>query len=194
MNRGSTLRKRVFTLRKRVFAVSVIREGDWVIKRQPKVMAQTEFWCLSALADRGYARYTAAPAGYDGHETIRMVYVTHHPVTDPAVFLSHYERVMQALHDAQVRHGDLSKCSVIPHDNIPVLIDFAESRSYYDPMPDKRPEGDRIWLARTMVEYCRKTCEQGAWPRLCSRLLESNAGTSATLARALVGSLSSSTD
>lgn len=85
-------------------------------------------------------------------ETIRTEYIATQPVTDADAFMTHYEPVLQALQAAGIRHGDLTEYSVLVRDNRPLLIDFAESRLWDDPRPDKRREGDRYWLWQTMCK------------------------------------------
>jgi len=68
--------------------------------------------------------------------------------------MMHQIGVLTALIEAGVRHGDLTHYAVIVKDNKPFLIDFAESRLMGDPRPDKRPEGDRYWLHKTLLRIC----------------------------------------
>jgi tRNA A-37 threonylcarbamoyl transferase component Bud32 len=49
-----------------------------------------------------------------------------------------------------VRHGDLTSPHVIVRNNSPIVIDWAESRVFTDPAPDKREEGDSYWMHKTM--------------------------------------------
>ena len=51
-----------------------------------------------------------------------------------------------------IRHGDLTQYAIIVVNNKPHFIDWAESRWKRDPAPDKRPEGDRYWLNKTIQE------------------------------------------
>lgn len=89
-------------------------------------------------------------------ELIKMEYIEAEPITDEAYFMSHYEQVLKLMRYASLRHGDLTNHSVIPRQNKPILIDWSESRLWDDPRPDKRREGDRYWLKKTMVELCER--------------------------------------
>lgn len=128
----------------------VWREGDLIFKRQPKYLADNEFYalCCSALD-----RYTPGALKVDD-ETIKMSYIKTESVTDSALFLSHYWPVLDALKAAGLRHGDLTDVHVLVLDNRPIIIDWAESRTWDDPRPDKRCEGDAYWLRKTMEKLC----------------------------------------
>jgi hypothetical protein len=127
----------------------------YVYKCAPKVLIDTERWFLDAMAESGYV---PAPVKRIGLETLRMPFIEEGHVTDGEEFLSHLEHVLDALKDAECRHGDLTTYSVIvSKDNRPILIDFSESRHMDSPLPDKRPEGDRYWLTKTMDSYAGVT-------------------------------------
>jgi RIO-like serine/threonine protein kinase len=132
--------------------VEVVREGNSILKIQPAHLCDTERWCLEQMA---YSGYVPAPCERVHREAIRMPYIPHQSVTDEDAFMDHYQHAMRALREAGIRHGDLTIYSVLVYQNRPILIDFAESRFWYDPMPDKRHEGDAYWLWRTMRELCR---------------------------------------
>jgi RIO-like serine/threonine protein kinase len=129
----------------------VWREGDTIFKRQPKYLADNENWALiqPALAD-----YVPRFLARVDKETVKMEFIQNEPVTDGATFLSHYWRVLEALKAAGLRHGDLTEYSVLVRGNCPVLIDWAESRTWDDPRPDKRRAGDAYWLKKTMEKLC----------------------------------------
>lgn len=128
---------------------SVRLEGGWVYKQQPKFLCDNELWCLDAMWPSGYV---PAAERFDV-EIIRLQFIERQPVTDRASWMAHLELVLEALKMAGIRHGDLAQYSVIPHGNRPMLVDFAESRLWDDPRPDKRPEGDAYWLRKTLEYY-----------------------------------------
>lgn len=127
----------------------VWRDGDLIYKEQPKFLADNEIWCLQKMYPSGFV-----PSSHRvDTEVIGMRYIKPTPVTARRTFMSYYEKVLRALREAGIRHGDLTIYSVIPSANKPYLIDFAESRLFGDPRPDKRPEGDEYLLLRTMEQY-----------------------------------------
>lgn len=124
--------------------------GLWVYKTQPKFMCDSEEWCLEKLHPSGYVPEVQR----SDIETLRIRFIEVEPITDRVGFMAHYEKVLLALAEAGIRHGDLTEYSVLSHANRPFLIDFSESRLACDPRPDKRPEGDAYWLKRTMEKLC----------------------------------------
>lgn len=122
------------------------RSGLWVVKEQPKFLTDNEFWCLQQLQASGYVPWSAQV----DIETIRTLHIESQPVTDAKAFMAHGGLVLNALREAGIRHGDLTEKNVIVNRNKPYLIDFAESRLWDDPRPDKRREGDAYWLRKTM--------------------------------------------
>ncbi len=129
----------------------VWREGDAIFKRQPKHLADNEFY---ALTHPKLSNYVPRVLARIDKETIKMEFVQSEPVTDVAEFLSHYWRVLDHLKAAGLRHGDLTEYAVLVCGSSPVLIDWAESRTWDDPRPDKRRRGDAYWLHRTMEKLC----------------------------------------
>lgn len=127
----------------------VWRDRDLIYKRQPKFLTDNEIWCLQKLYPSGYV-----PRAWQVDvDVIGMQYIQPRPVEWPGQFMTHYERIIEALEEAGIRHGDLSIYSVIPCGTKPYLIDFAESRLHCDPRIDKRPEGDKYLLYTTMEQY-----------------------------------------
>lgn len=122
-------------------------EDGFVYKRQMKTLCDNEQWCLQGMRGSGYVPDVKR---LDIEVMATADLGVGEKVTNPEVYLSHVPRVLVALKQAGIRHGDLTEYSVIPYCNIPFLIDFAESRLWDDPRPDKRPEGDEYWLSRTM--------------------------------------------
>jgi tRNA A-37 threonylcarbamoyl transferase component Bud32 len=101
---------------------------------------------LQQLQASGYVPWSAQV----DIETIRTLHIESQPVTDAKAFMAHYVLVLNALRVVGIRHGDLTEKNVIANRNKPYLIDFAESRLWGDPRPDKRREGDAYWLWKTM--------------------------------------------
>jgi tRNA A-37 threonylcarbamoyl transferase component Bud32 len=129
----------------------VWREAGRVYKKQPKHLTDNEIHALIAMEDYNF---TPKAIRMD-NETISMEDLGRgEEVTDIPAFLSNYATVLAALHNAGIRHGDLTRYSIVVKDNRPYLVDFAESRLITDPRPDKRREGDSYWLARTMASMC----------------------------------------
>lgn len=122
------------------------RDGNAIYKRQPKFLADNAIWCFEQMYPSGYVPHAVRI----DDETIRTEYIAHEPVTDADAFMAHFQPVLDALQAAGIRHGDLTEYSVLVQNNRPMLIDFAESRLWDDPRPDKRREGDRYWLWQTM--------------------------------------------
>lgn len=129
-----------------------LRKNGFIYKRQPKHLTDNEIFGLTEMHKRGYA----PQAWRIEDELIKMVDLgDSEPVSDKGKFLSFFPHVICALANAGIRHGDLTEYSVIVRGNRPYLIDFAESRIWGDPRPDKRREGDVYWLARTMAKLTK---------------------------------------
>jgi tRNA A-37 threonylcarbamoyl transferase component Bud32 len=127
------------------------QDGDWMYKWQPKFLTDNEIWCLLKLRPSGYV----PEAQRLGPETIRLELIHGALITDPAAFMAHLCPALEALKAAGIRHGDLTRPNVLVRDNRPFLIDFAESRLWDDPRPDKRPDAnDYYYLEKTMEDYC----------------------------------------
>jgi len=129
----------------------VWREGNYILKRQPKYMADNERYALTHPRLR---EYVPVLFGFIDEETIRIEFVRTTPIIDTVRFMAHYQPVLDALKAAGLRHGDLSEYAVLARGNRPVITDWAESRTWDDPRPDKRREGDAYWLKRTMEKLC----------------------------------------
>lgn len=126
----------------------VWREDNWIFKQQPKYLADNEFWALQCF------EYAPPAVARIDDETVKMWFVETQPVTNTVEFMSHYWPVLDALKRHGLRHGDLTEYSVLVRGNRPVIIDWAESRTWDDPRPDKRREGDAYWLRKTMEKLC----------------------------------------
>jgi len=130
----------------------VWRDGKWVYKRQPKYLTDNEYYALKALEATGYVPRFVEQVTVD---TVRMEFVEREPVTNTEMFMAHYWPVLQMMERARLRHGDLTEYGVLVRDNKPIIIDWAESRTWDDPRPDKRREGDIWWLKETMEKLCQ---------------------------------------
>ena len=139
----------------------VWREEGWIYKKQPKHLAQNELWGLQQMSAEGYAPH----ATYASKELTQIEDLGEsEQITDRDEFLSHLPKILSALENAGIRHGDLTDKALIVKDNKPYVIDFAESRMWDDPRPDKREGGDEWWLTKTMLRL--------AMPMLCSPMLQ----------------------
>ncbi len=85
-------------------------------------------------------------------EVIRTTFIEDEPPTNIEQLLRNVVNVLDVLSEVGIRHGDLTRPNILISRNKPILLDFAESRLTSDPRPDKRPEGDRYWLTRTIKE------------------------------------------
>ncbi len=126
----------------------VWKVGDWVWKRSIPFLIENEMWCLEKIGKYLYAPTARRLDKY----TLKTHFIEIESVTDPKKFMQYLLYVLRVLRECGIRHGDLTKYSVLVQDNSPILIDFAESRLWDDPRPDKRPEGDEYWLTKTMKE------------------------------------------
>lgn len=125
-----------------------------VYKHSPKCLIDVEYYFLSALAMSGYV---PKPVHRIHDELIQMPFIVAERVTRPDLFMFHLEPVLDALRYADCRHGDLTEYSVLVSGNRPVIIDFGEARYWHSPFPDKRREGDRYWLEKTMKGYVARS-------------------------------------
>lgn len=129
----------------------VWREDGHIYKRQPMYMTDNEWYALQVMCPTAYV----PKAERLGKELIRMEDLgASESITDAKAFMAHLPTILQALKDVALRHGDLTKYAIIVKDNRPLIIDWGESRHWYDPRPDKRREGDKHWLTKTMREMC----------------------------------------
>ena len=123
-------------------------DPGFIYKWQPKFLTENEIWCLEKMFSYGFAPYVER----HDFEIIKMDFIQSHPVTDIRLLFKMTASALDALSACGIRHGDLARPNVIVHGNSPILIDFAESRLACDPRRDKRPEGDKYWLNRTIKE------------------------------------------
>lgn len=128
----------------------VWREGPFIFKRQPAFLTVNDIYCLRALYPSGYI-----PLAYQVEpELIKMEYIENQPITNSYLLWHHFSRIIKALKDAGIRHGDLTERNVLVRDNHPFIIDFAESRLTCDPRMDKRPGSDEEWLKGAFKKLC----------------------------------------
>jgi len=131
----------------------VYRANDTIYKRSIPFMIENEIYCLKKMYNSGYV---PSCFRYDKYTIATQNLGFSMEVTDCRAFMIHKEMILQALKDAEIRHGDITEQSIIVVHNKPFLIDFAESRLINDPRPDKRPEGDKYWLDKTFEKLCMK--------------------------------------
>lgn len=117
-----------------------------IYKWQPLHLTQNEIWCLEEMFYSGFVPYAERVA----LEIIRMEFIEDEPPTDAALFLRNVDSALRALAVCGIRHGDLTRPNVLVRDNLPILLDFSESRLVTDPRPDKRLGGDSFWLKCTI--------------------------------------------
>ena len=130
----------------------VWRERGMIWKKQPKYMTDNEAYALEVLYPSGYVPW----AKRMGIDLICMEDLGKtQPVTDPETFMKHKNKILEALRETGLRHGDLTHYALIVKDNKPYVIDWGESRTWDDPRPDKRREGDKYWLTKTMTALCQ---------------------------------------
>ena len=122
------------------------REGDYIYKWQPKFLTENELWCFAEMYTSGFVPSVERVE----LEVIKMEFIEGEDPTNWKELLENANNVLYALRAVGIRHGDLTRPNVLVKYNQPFLIDFAESRLTSDPRPDKRPEGDRYWLIRTI--------------------------------------------
>lgn len=123
----------------------VWRVGNYVYKSQPKYLMDNEVWCMSTMYKHGYVPEHERL----GIELMRMEYIEREPITDIKKFVYNALAFVHTLKQEGIRHGDLTTPHVFPVANNVLVIDWAESRVWADPRPDKREEGDMHWMEKT---------------------------------------------
>ena len=122
-------------------------EDGWIYKRSIPYLIETEFAMLTTM--KGI--YVPGVSRYDKY-TLRIQDAGEsEPVTDKPLFIANCAHFLTVMAMRGVRHGDLTTPHVIVRDNSPIVIDWAESRVFSDPAPDKRGEGDSYWMHSTMI-------------------------------------------
>lgn len=134
-------------------SISIVWRGHdgYIYKRSIPFLIENEIFFLDLLSDSGFVPSATRIDKY----TIRMEDLGEtEKVDDVGSFSFMMGELYGILQKRKIRHGDLTKYSIIVKNNRPYLIDFAESRLFHDPRDDKRPEGDGYWIQKTMVELC----------------------------------------
>ena len=126
----------------------VWRSGDgWIYKRSIPYLIETELAMLITM--RGV--YVPGVSRYDKYTLAIQDAGKSEPITDANLFVANCEHFLTVMTMRGVRHGDLTTPHVIVRNNSPIVIDWAESRLFTDPAPDKRKEGDNFWMHSTMI-------------------------------------------
>jgi len=131
-----------------ILTTTVIRKDDVIYKVQPLFFTDNEMWALQELGDTGFVPV----AERVDDETICMEFIETEKITDPDRFRRGCDELLMVMSDARIKHGDISPPHVLVRYNYPVLIDWSESRYWYDPRPSKRRESDAELLHAVMEE------------------------------------------
>ena len=119
-----------------------------LFKNSPKHLMDNEVYALKVLEFTGFVpKFIQID-----DETICMEIIKEEDITDVEKFKKACLNFMNSIRIHQLRHGDLTRPHIIPVNNSLVVIDWAESRLWNDPRPDKRREGDWFWLRTTMKD------------------------------------------
>jgi RIO-like serine/threonine protein kinase len=118
----------------------------FIYKQCPKYNAQNEYYALNELKGTGFV----PKCEWIFPEVLKLEFIKANEITDPGYFRAMCSEFLEVLRIRNLRHGDLTKYSVLPRDNMPVVIDWAESRIMHDPRPDKRKGGDKANMEKTM--------------------------------------------
>jgi RIO-like serine/threonine protein kinase len=132
-------------LRQYPTTITIWSAGNRLFKQQPKYMTDNEYFFLKKMESTSYV---PPDVRQEDIETISMEYIHDEPVTDTLKFRAHFWPVLYALAKNGIRHGDLTKYSVVVNNNRPYIIDFSESRWITDPIPSKRPQSDAELLEK----------------------------------------------
>jgi hypothetical protein len=87
----------------------VYRNGDWVIKKQPKFLTDNEWYALRLLKDTGFV----PQAEKVDISTLRIEYVENEPIADPVEFHNNCWIALETLKKHEIRHGDLTRYAVL---------------------------------------------------------------------------------
>ena len=123
-------------------------ENKKLYKKSPKYLTDNEIYALQMLQPTGFVPEFAQI----DDETICMEIIKPEKITEPDTFKKMCFQFMNALRIHKLRHGDLTRPHILPVNNSPIVIDFAESRMWDDPRPNKRRETDEWWMQKTMEE------------------------------------------
>lgn len=128
----------------------VYRAGGMIYKRSIPYLIENEYYCLQILGRS--TPYVPSSSRYDKYTIVMENLGTSKRVTNPELFKEHRLELINMLHKCSIRHGDITPPHVFVKNNVPKIIDWAESRYGGDPRPDKRPEGDVYWSQQTWKE------------------------------------------
>lgn len=137
------------------------RSSNTIYKRSIPFLIENEIYWLNRMTEYGkgaVGKISYVPGNVQRFDkyTISMDYLGEsEPVDDKTLFTVRWGRVKSALTFIKVRHGDLTPPNVIVRNDMPHILDWAESRFADDPRPDKRPLGDRHYLRTTFAELCK---------------------------------------
>ncbi len=138
------------------------KPSNTIYKRSIPYLIENEIYWLEQMAELAIVgvvgKISFVPSGIQRFDkyTISMEYLGESKrVKNKDLFGEYWVRVKGALAHIRVRHGDLTSPNIIVRDDIPYILDWAESRFRNDPRPDKRPEGDSHWLQKTFAELCK---------------------------------------
>lgn len=132
-------------------SISIVWRGSdgYIYKRSIPFLIENEIGILKRIEHLGV---TPKAERYDKY-TIKMEDLgKSQTVTKKTKFARSFKTRLDMIHSFGIRHGDLTRYSVIVKDNEPFFIDFAESRYITDLRPEKREEGDTYWMERTINE------------------------------------------
>jgi len=137
-------------------SISVVWRSSlgYVYKRSTPFLIENEQYFYEKLYSYGAVPYAER---YDKYTLQIQDLGKSEPVVDEQTFRENCIAVLAALKKAGVRHGDLTEYAIIVKDDKPFLIDFAESRVWDDPRPDKRVGGDEIWMDRAIRAILKKS-------------------------------------
>jgi RIO-like serine/threonine protein kinase len=127
-------------------------EDGFVYKEQPKFLTDNEIWCLKRFALVGFVPKAEQVA----LEVIKMEYVKPMPITNFGLVKMDANVFIHNLEKYGIRHGDLTDKNMLIRNNRLYVIDWSESRLACDPRTDKRPEGDKFWMTKTLERLSKK--------------------------------------
>ncbi len=136
------------------------RPTNTIYKRSIPYLIENEIYWLDEMNDFAESNdlisYVPGDIRRFDKYTISIEYLgKSQPVTDKISFMAHRTQIEFIFANIHVRHGDLTPPNIIVRDNIPYILDWAESRFLGDPRPDKRVGGDSFWLQKSFIELCK---------------------------------------
>ena len=128
-----------------------------ILKRQPKYLTDNEWYALHTFQERGIVPQAIRLSD----DIISMELIVEDTSFDAETFLANCEKFLLILRIAGIRHGDLTRPHIFVVNSSPVVIDWAESRIFSDPRPDKRREGDWHWMNVTAEQIVQEMSNRG---------------------------------